>query len=57
MENSVWGKWAQNPAGQSSVHLCGTIRDYHDKLLTGRVKRVPLISEKTLQVELKMIGA
>ena len=53
MTNSVWGKWAQNPVGQSSVNICGTIKDYHDKLLTGRVKRVSLISEKLLQVELK----
>ena len=53
MANSVWGKWAQNPVGQSSVNICVTIRDYHDKLLTGRVKRVSLISEKLLQVELK----
>ena len=53
MANLVCGKWVQNPAGQSSVHLCGMIRDYHDKLLTGRVKRVSLISEKTLQEELK----
>ena len=53
MANSVWGKWVQNPGGQSSMHLCGTIRVYHDKLLMGCVKRVSLISEKTLQVEIK----
>ena len=53
MANSVWGKWAQNPVGQSSVSICGTTREYHDKLLTGRVKSVSLISEKLLQVEQK----
>ena len=46
MANLVWRKWAQNSAGQSSMHLCGTIKDYHDKLLMGHIKRVSLISGK-----------
>ena len=53
MANSVWGKWAQNPSTQCSLNMCGTLKEYHDKLLTGRVKRVSLISENLMQVELK----
>ena len=53
MANSVWGKWAQNPTAQSGPSTCGTIREYHEKLLTGRVKRMSLISEKLMQVEMK----
>ena len=53
MANSVWGKWAQNPTAQSGLSTRGTIREYHEKLLTGRVKRTSLISEKLMQVEMK----
>ena len=53
MANSVWGKWAQNPSSQSSLSICGVIREYHEKLLMGRVKRTALISEKLMQVEMK----
>ena len=30
-----------------------TIREHHEKLLTGRVKRVSLVSENLMQVEMK----
>ena len=53
MANSVWGKWAQNPMAQSDLTTCGTIREYHEKLRTGRVKRMPFISEELMQVEMK----
>ena len=53
MANSVGEKWAQNPTAQSGLSTCGTIREYHEKLLTGRVKRTSLISEKLMQVEMK----
>ena len=53
MANSVWGKWAQNRSSQSSLSTCGTIREYHEKLLKGRVKRMALMSEKLMQVEMK----
>ena len=53
MANSVWGKWAQNPSTQCSLNMCSTLKEYHDKLLTGCVKRVSLISENLMQVELK----
>ena len=53
MANSVWEKWAQNPTAQSGLSTCGTIREYHEKLLTGRVKRTSLILEKLMQVEMK----
>ena len=33
--------------------MCDTLRDYHDKLLTGHVKCVSLVSDKLLQVEVK----
>ena len=52
MANSVWGKWAQNPAGQSSVKTCSTLKQYHDSLMTGRVKWVALVSDNILQVEM-----
>ena len=45
MANSVWGKWAKNPSSQYSLNMCGMLKEHHDKLLTGRVKRVSLISE------------
>ena len=51
--NSAWEKWAQNPSTQSSLTTCGTIREYHEKLLTGRVKRVSLVSKNLMQVEMK----
>ena len=53
MANSMWGKWAQNPGSQSSIYMCDTLHDYHDKLLTGHVKHVSLVSDKLLQVEAK----
>ena len=53
MANSVSGKWAQNSSTQCSVNTCGMLKEYHDQLLTGRVKRVSLISENLMQVELK----
>ena len=56
MANLILGKWAQNPASQSSITTCGTIREYHEKLLTGRVKRTALISEKLMQVEMRQIN-
>ena len=33
--------------------MCGTIREYHEKLLSGRVKRIFLISKNLMQVEMK----
>ena len=48
---SVWGKWAQNPAGQSSLKTCSTLKEYHDSLMTGGVKRITLLSDNILQVE------
>ena len=53
MANSVWGKWTQNPSGQHAIITCSTIRKYHQCLHTGRVKRVSLISDRLLQVEIK----
>ena len=53
MANSVWGKWAQNPSTQSSLTTCGNIREYHEKFLTGRIKRVSLVSKNLIQVEMK----
>ena len=52
MANSIWGKWAQNPAGQSSLKTCSTLKQYHDSLMTGRVKQVALVSDNILQVEM-----
>ena len=54
MANSVWGKWTQNPSGQQEIKMCGSMREYHDFLKTGCVKCVSLISDKLLQVELKL---
>ena len=54
MANSVWGKWTQNPSGQQEIKTCSTLREYHDCLYSGHVKRVSLISEKLLQVEMKL---
>ena len=48
MANSVWGKWMQNPMAQSGLSTCGMIREYYEKLLTGRVKRTLLVSEKLI---------
>ena len=53
MANSVWGKWAQNPSSQYEVKMCSTIVEYHRRLLTGCVKRVTLLKEDLLQVEIK----
>ena len=54
MANSVWGKWTQNPSGQQEIKMCGSMHEYHDFLKTGCVKRVSLVSDKLLQVELKL---
>ena len=54
MANSVWGKWTQNPSGQQEIKMCGSMREYHDFLKTGCVKHVSLVSDKLLQVELKL---
>ena len=54
MANSVWGKWTQNPSGQQEIKMCNTIRDYHECLRTGCVKRVSLVSDRLLQVELEL---
>ena len=53
MANLVWGKWTQNPACQQEIKTCSTICEYHKCLYTGRVKRVSMISDKLLQVEIK----
>ena len=53
MVNSVWGKWAQNPSGQQEILTCSMIQEYHDCLHTGLVKRVSLVSNRLLQVEMK----
>ena len=50
MANSVWGKWTKNPSSQQELKTCNTIRDYHECLFTGQVKRM---STKLLQVEMK----
>ena len=34
--------------------MCGSMREYHDFLKTGCVNRVSLVSDKLLQVELKL---
>ena len=52
MVNLVWGKWALNPAGQTNFKTRGSLKEYHNSLLMGRVKRVALISDKIMQVEL-----
>ena len=49
----MWGKWAQNPSSQYEVKMCSTIVEYHRRLLTGCVKRVTLLKEDLLQVEIK----
>ena len=54
MANSVWEKWTQNPSGQQEIKMCNSIRDYHECLRTGCIKRVSLVSDKLLQVELKL---
>ena len=54
MANSIWGKWTQNPSGQQEIKMCGSIREYHDFLKTGCVKRVSLVSDILLQVEVKL---
>ena len=53
MANLVWGKWTQNPSSQQELRTCNTIREYHECLFTGQVKRVSLVSDKLLQVEMK----
>ena len=53
MANSVWGKWAQNPSSQYEIKMCTTIVEYHKRLLTGCVKRVTLLKENLLQIEIK----
>ena len=53
MANSVWGKWAQNPSSQYEIRMCSTIVEYHKRLLMGCVKRVTLLREDLLQVEIK----
>ena len=53
MANSVWGKWAQNPASQYEIKMCNTIVEYHKCLFTGCVKRATLLKEDLLQVEIK----
>ena len=44
MVNSIWGKWTQNPSGQQEIKMCGSMREYHDFL----------VSDKLLEVELKL---
>ena len=41
MANSIWGKCS----GQQEIKTCSTLREYHDCLYSGHVKRVSLISE------------
>ena len=53
MANSVWGKWTQNPSGQQEIITCSMKGEYHECLHTGRVKRVSLVSDRLLQVEIK----
>ena len=53
MANSMWSKWMQNPSSQHETITCSTICKYHQCLHTGRVKRVSLISDRLLQVEIK----
>ena len=53
MANSVWGKWAQNPASQYEIKMCNTIVEYHKCLFTGHVKCATLLKEDLLQVEIK----
>ena len=45
MANSMWGKWTQNPSGQQEIRMWSTIREYHECLHTGRVKRVSFMSD------------
>ena len=53
MANSVWGKWTQNPSGQQEIITCSMKGEYHECLHTGQVKRVSLVSDRLLQVEIK----
>ena len=53
MANSMWGKWTQNPSSQKELIMCSMIQEYHDCLFTGQVKRVTLMADKLLQVEMK----
>ena len=47
------GKWTQNPSRQQEIKTCSTICEYHECLHTGLVKRVSLISDRLLQVQIK----
>ena len=51
MANSLWGKWAQNPGGQSGFKTRTTLKEYHDALTMGLVKGVSLVLDSVLQVE------
>ena len=53
MANSIWGKWMQNPSSQQELITCLTIHEYHECLFSGQVKRVSIVSDKLLQVEMK----
>ena len=53
MANSIWGKWRQNPSSQQELITCSTIREYHECLFSGQVKRDSIVSDKLLQVEMK----
>ena len=53
MANSIWGKWMQNPLSLQELITCSTIREYHECLFSGQVKRVSIVSDKLLQVEMK----
>ena len=53
MANCVWGKWTQNPSGQQEIITCSMKGEYHECLHMGRVKRVSLVSDRLLQVEIK----
>ena len=52
MANSVWGKRSQNSVGQTSFKTYTTLKDFHENLLTGRVKSVSLVSGKMMQIEM-----
>ena len=43
----------QNPLSQQELITCSTIREYHECLFSGQVKRVSIVSDKLLQVEMK----
>ena len=47
------GEMDANPSSQQELITCSTIHEYHECLFFGQVKRVSIVSDKWLQVEMK----